>query len=162
MKAYDAALRELENVDLQFELIMSASCFAQLKRHRMATIIAQDYNPQLDVTIPPSICKIGQKKQFLQIIGKTQTAYEQIKEKAPLAAPYVLTNAHRKRVLMKLNARELYHLVRLRADGHAQWDIRELAEAMLQGAKKVMPLTMMLACGKDSYPALYKKVFGRP
>jgi hypothetical protein len=33
---------------------------------------------------------------------------------------------------------------------------------MLQAAKKVMPLTMMLACGKDSYPALYKKVFRRP
>ena len=160
MKTHDAALRELENVDLQFELIMSASCFAQLKRHRMATIISQDYDPQLGVTIPASIIKIGQKKQFLEIVGKTQTAYEQIKKKAPLAAPYILTNAHRKRVLMKLNARELYHLARLRADEHAQWDIRELTDSMLKAAKKVMPLTAMLACGKDKYSALHKKVFG--
>ena len=58
------------------------------------------------------------------------------RKKAPLAAAYVLTNAHRKRVLMKFNARELYHLARLRADAHAQWDIRELAEKMLQQAKK--------------------------
>ena len=160
--AHDAALRELENVDLQFELVMSASCFAQLKRHRMSTIISQDYDPQLGVTIPPAISKIGQKKQFLQIISETQAAYEQIKKKAPLAAPYILTNAHRKRVLMKLNARELFHLARLRADQHAQWDIRELSEAMLKAAKKVMPQTMMLTGGKDSYPALYKKAFGRP
>ena len=125
----------------------------------MATIIAQDYEPQLGVTIPPAICAIGQQKQFLEIMRKTQDAYEQIREKAPLAAPYILTNAHRKRVLMKVNARELYHLARLRADGHAQWDIRQLAEEMLKKAKKVMPLTLLLACGKDSFADLYKKTF---
>ncbi len=159
IQSHDAALRELENIDLQFELVVSASCFAQLKRHRMATIIAQDYEPQLGVTIPPAICAIGQQKQFLEIMRKTQDAYEQIREKAPLAAPYILTNAHRKRVLMKVNARELYHLARLRADGHAQWDIRQLAEEMLKKAKKVMPLTLLLACGKDSFADLYKKTF---
>ena len=159
IKAHDAVLRELENIDLQFELVMSASCFAQLKRHRMATIISQDYDPQLGVTIPPAIREIGQQKQFLKIMHETQCAYEQIKKKAPLAATYVLTNAHRKRVLMKLNARELYHLARLRADGHAQWDIRKLSEEMLKKAKKVMPLTLLLAGGKDSFAALYRKTF---
>jgi thymidylate synthase ThyX len=138
---------------------VSASCFAQLKRHRMATIIAQDYDPGLGVTIPPAIVAIGQQKQFLEIMYKTQDAYEQIRGKAPLAAPYILTNAHRKRVLMKINARELYHLARLRADGHAQWDIRQLAEEMLKKAKKLMPLTLLLACGKDSFVALHKKTF---
>jgi thymidylate synthase ThyX len=60
---------------------------------------------------------------------------------------------------MKLNARELYHLARLRADAHAQWDIRELSEKMLKQARKVMPLTLMMACGKDSFDNIYKKVF---
>jgi thymidylate synthase ThyX len=161
LQSHDSVLRELENVDLQFELIVSASCFAQLKRHRMATIITQDYHPQLGVTIPPSICAIGQQKKFMEIMRRTQNAYEQIKKKAPLAAVYVLTNAHRKRVLMKFNARELYHLARLRADRHAQWDIRELTEEMLQQAKKVMPLTLMMACGKDIFAKLYKKTFTR-
>ncbi|MEN6359343.1 MAG: FAD-dependent thymidylate synthase, partial [Smithella sp.] len=72
-----------------------------------------------------------------------------------------LTNAHRKRVLMKLSARELYHLSRLRADAHAQWDIRDLAEKMLTQARKVMPLTLITACGKDGFAALHKKVFSR-
>lgn len=159
IQAHDAALRELENVDLQFELVMSASCFAQLKRHRMATIIAQDYDPGLGVTIPPAVLAIGQQKQFREIMRRTQSAYEQIRKKAPLAAPYILTNAHRRRVLMKVNARELYHLARLRSDEHAQWDIRMLSNAMLQAAKKIMPLTLMLACGKDSFAALRKKTF---
>jgi thymidylate synthase ThyX len=159
LQPHDVALRELENIDLQFELVMSASCFAQLKRHRMATIIAQDYDPGLGVTIPPAISAIGEQKQFRKIMCKTQDAYEQIRKKAPLAAPYVLTNAHRKRVLMKVNARELYHLARMRSDVHAQWDIRKLSEEMLKKAKKVMPLTLILACGKDSFAALYKKTF---
>ncbi len=161
IKSHDAVLRELENVDLQFELILSSSCFAQLKRHRMSTIIAQDYNPQLGVTIPPSIKAIGQQKDFMAMMRKTELAYEQIKQKAPLAAAYVLTNAHRKRVLMKFNARELYHLARLRADAHAQWDIRNLTHKMLQQGKKVMPLTLMTACGKDSFSKLFQKTFSR-
>lgn len=159
LQAHDAVLREMENVDLQFELILSSSCFAQLKRHRMSTLIAQEYNPQLGVTVPPSIKAIGQQKNFMDIMRQTQNAYEQIKAKAPMAAAYVLTNAHRKRVLMKFNAREMYHLARLRSDAHAQWDIRDLTDKMLRQARKVMPLTLMMACGKDSFSALHKKTF---
>jgi flavin-dependent thymidylate synthase len=159
LQAHDSVLREMENVDLQFELILSSSCFAQLKRHRISTIIAQDYNPQLGVTMPPSIKSIGQQKDFMDIMRQTQNAYEQIQKKAPFAAAYVLTNAHRKRVLMKFNAREMYHLTRLRADQHAQWDIRDLTIKMLKNAQKVMPLTLMMACGKDNFPDLFKKTF---
>lgn len=161
IQSYDAVLRELENVDLQFELIMSASCFAQLKRHRMATIIAQDYDPHLGVTIPPSVRAIGKQKEFLGVICRTEKAYDQIRKKLPLAAAYVLTNAHRRRVLMKLSARELYHLTRLRVDTHAQWDIRDLSEKMLKQARKAMPLTLMMACGKDGFATQQKKIFPR-
>jgi hypothetical protein len=30
---------------------------------------------------------------------------------------------------------------------------------MLKQAKKVMPLTLMMACGKDNFSELYKKLF---
>ncbi|GAB6269726.1 MAG: hypothetical protein STSR0002_24680 [Smithella sp.] len=157
--AHDAVLREMENVDLQFELILSSSCFAQLKRHRMSTIIAQDYNPQLGVTVPPSIKAIGQQKIFLEVMRQTQISYDQIRAKAPMAAAYILTNAHRKRVLMKFSAREMYHLARLRVDAHAQWDIRDLTKKMLTQAKKIMPLTLMMACGKDTFHDLFEHTF---
>ena len=159
IQPYDAVLRELENVDLLFELILSASCFAQIKRHRMATIVSQDYDPALGVTLPKAVRAIGRQKEFMAMIKKTNSVYAIIREKNPDAAAYVLTNAHRKRVLMKLNARELYHLARLRADAHAQWDIRELSEKMLKQARKVMPLTLMMACGKDGFAAQQKKYF---
>lgn len=159
IQPYDAAPRELENVGLHFELIMSASCFAQLKRHRMATLVSQDYDPGLGVTVPPAVRAIGRQKDFMALIKKTNAAYEHIRQRNPYAAAYVLTNAHRKRVLMKLNARELYHLSRLRTDAHAQWDIRDLSKAMLTQARNVMPLTLMMACGKDDFAALRHKVF---
>lgn len=160
LEPHDSVLRELENVDLHFELIVSSTCFAQLKRHRMATIITQEYDPALGVTIPSSVRKIGQQKKFMDIIKQTNKIYSQIRKKAPEAATYILTNAHRKRALMKLNAREMYHLARLRADAHAQWDIRNLTESMLKKANIIMPLTLALACGKDSFEKLYKKTFG--
>ncbi|PKN86701.1 MAG: thymidylate synthase (FAD) [Deltaproteobacteria bacterium HGW-Deltaproteobacteria-1] len=159
IQSYDAVLRELENVDMLFELMMSASCFAQLKRHRMATIISQDYNTNLGVTVPPAVRAIGKQKEFMAMIKKTNSVYEIIRHKCPAAAPYVLTNAHRRRVLMKLNARELYHLARLRVDQHAQWDIRDLSEKMLKQARRIMPLTLMMACGKDGFAARHKKIF---
>lgn len=161
MQPYDAALREFENVEMLFELVMSASCFAQFKRHRMATLLSQDYDPALGVTMPPAVRAVGRHRDFTALMERTNRAYALIKEKAPGAAPYVLTNAHRKRVLMKLNVRELYHLARLRADRHAQWDIRELSARMLKQAREVMPLSLMLACGKDGFAALRDKLFPR-
>jgi flavin-dependent thymidylate synthase len=162
MEFYNSTLREFEFVDLTFDLILSATSFAQLKRHRMATITAQDYNPALGVTVPPTIIEIGQKKEFMRVIERTNEAYEELKKHMEIGAEYVLTNAHRRRILLKLNARELYHVSRLREDATAQWDIRVLSGKMTGMAKEIMPLTCLLIGGKDIYPDLYKEVFGIP
>jgi thymidylate synthase ThyX len=159
MKAWDNPLREFENVDIQFDLIVSASCFAQLKRHRLATLVTQDYDPALDVTVPPSIAATGMEKPFREMMARAAETFDTIRRASPLAAPYILTNAHRKRVLMKMNARELYHIARLRADRHAQWDIRQVAEKMLAQARKAMPLTLMMAAGKDRFAEIYRDNF---
>lgn len=159
MKLYDAAVREFENIDLMFDVVLSSSCFAQLKRHRMATIISQPYDPSLGVTIPPAVAEVGMQKEFDGIIADTNALYEKIEKKDKDAAAYVLTNAHRRRVIFKCNARELYHVSRLREDEHAQWDIRNISGAMSAEAKKVMPLAMMLIGGKDKYRQIYDSVF---
>lgn len=162
LRAYDPVLREFEQADLHFELVVSAGCFAQLKRHRMATLTGQDYNPALGATIPPAVSAIGMEAAFLKILAKSEALFEQICKKAPAAAPYILTNAHRKRVSLKLNVRELYHMARLRADRHAQWDIRDLTIRMLDLAKAAMPLTLTLAAGKDGFESLYQEIFRLP
>ena len=160
LASHDAVRREFEYADLTYELTMSASCFAQWKRHRMATITVQGYDPALGVTVPPAIREVGMEGAFRDVVARTEETYETIRRAAPEAAPYLLTNAHRRRVLTKINVRELYHIARLRADRHAQWDIRTLTEAMLDLAQKVMPLALMLAAGKDRFPERMSEAFG--
>lgn len=162
MEFYDFPPREFEYVSLTFDLTVSASCFAQLKRHRMATLTSQGYNPELGVTVPPSVEEVGAKKEFMDIIDETNSVFSRLKQKMKVGAEYVLTNAHRKRALLKVNARELYHISRLREDATAQWDIRDVTGEMSRLAREKMPLTCLLLGGKDAYPGLYEKVFGRP
>ncbi len=161
MQLYDSTLREFEYVNLTFDIVLSSACFGQLKRHRMSTITSQTYNPNLGVTIPESIKEIGMENEFNEIIDKTNQAYNQINKEIPLAAPYLLTNAHRKRVLIRVNARELYHISRLREDAHAQWDIQNISRAMVTKAKEAMPLTFAFIGGKDKYSEIYQKLYGR-
>lgn len=158
---YDRPPREFEYVDLTYNLVISAACFGQLKRHRMASITTQMYDPALGVTIPEAIKKAGMEKGFNRIINITNKTYEKIAARDPLAAQYVLTNAHRRRVLIKTNARELYHMSRLREDSHAQWDIHNITSQMTNLAREVMPLSMMFIGGKDSYPEVYRSYFGK-
>lgn len=158
---YDRPQREFEYIDLTYNLIVSAACFGQLKRHRMASITSQVYDPSLGVTIPEAIVKAGLDKKFKRVVNSTNKTFTKIAEKHPMAAQYILTNAHRKRVLINVNARELYHISRLREDAHAQWDIKVISQKMTGLAKRVMPLTMMFIGGKDGYPAVYEAQFGK-
>ncbi|MFH1768998.1 MAG: FAD-dependent thymidylate synthase [Candidatus Omnitrophota bacterium] len=161
MQFYDSMLREFEYVNFTFNIVLSAACFGQLKRHRMATLTAQRYDPTLGFTLPASIKEIGMEDYFGEIIDETNALYNAMYKEIPQAAPYVLTNAHRRRVLIRINARQLYHISRLREDVHAQWDIENVARAMREQAKKVMPFTFALAGGKDKYNEVYKGIFGQ-
>ncbi|MBN2364728.1 MAG: FAD-dependent thymidylate synthase [Calditrichaeota bacterium] len=157
MNPWDSILREFEFVDFTFELIISASNYGQLKRHRMANISAQYYDITLGVTIPDSIINIGMKQLFMDIMEKTNSFYLRMREEHPTIAPYVLTNAHRRRILFKINLRELYHFSRLREDSHAQWDIRNTAKQMCDIIKSRFPLCAALLGGKDQFIHLYSK-----
>jgi flavin-dependent thymidylate synthase len=161
MELYNAALREFEFVNLTYSLVVSAACFGQLKRHRIATITSQDYNPLCGITIPDAVKKIGEEKKFIEIIKRTENVYQKIEKKLPGVGAYILTNAHHKRILFKTNLRELYHISRLREDVTAQWDIRNTVHKMSHLAKKVMPITTKLLGGKDQYPKIYFSLYGK-
>lgn len=159
---YDAMIREFEHVVLTFEVICSASCFAQLKRHRMASISPQPYDASLGFTVPEPIEQIGRADEVRHVVEKSENLYHDVYRRRPEAAPYALTNAHRRRVLVTMNARELYHFSRLRSDSQAQWEIREVSNQMVHLGRMAMPLTLMLAGGKDTYPEMYAELFGHP
>jgi len=121
------------------------------------TLTAQAYEPLLGVTLPDRLAK---DKDTAAIIKETDALFARINPRFPSIAPYLLTGAHRRRVLLTVNARELYHLSRLREDAHSQWDIRELTAAITKAAKEAMPLTMLLIGGKDKFQEIFLEKIG--
>jgi thymidylate synthase (FAD) len=59
---------------------------------------------------------------------------------APEDSRYVLPNATCTNIIVSMNARSLLNFFELRCCQHAQWEIRKLANKMLQIVKKVAPI----------------------
>ena len=168
---HDAVLREYELVAAEFEVVASAACYAQLKRHRMATMVALPYDPGLGLTVPDSMERAGLGGDLRRLADRATEVWRAIDLLAPRlqgapppnggypAAAYALVNAQRRRVVVRMNARELHHFSRLREDVHAQWDIRRLAAQMLALARERMPITLALAGGKDWFASRQQEVF---
>lgn len=158
---FDAVYREFEHVSFTFELVVSSSAFAQWKRHRMVTTTKQDYDPRLGYTYPKAIIDAGLTSMFREVYEESTKTWEALNAHVSRdAADYVLTNGHRRRILITANLRELYHIARLRIDKHAQWEIREQVNKMIEIVKEVAPLTSILACGKDQFADLRKQIYG--
>ena len=157
---YDSVSRHFEFADALFEINISATNYAQLKRHRIASILTHSYDAKLGVTLPPNIEKINRTEEFNAVIKQTERLYSKLLKNIPDQASYILTNAHKRKVLMKMNFRELYHLMSLRLDQHAQWDIRNIAEDIKEEIKKHAPLTSLMFCGKSEFEDQRRIVFG--
>ncbi len=160
MESYHPVRREFENSWFSFEMILSATAFAQLKRHRMGTILAQPYDPSLGVTTPDTFFDACVETGYYNLVDEVNNELDSLRTIHHEAADYVLTNGHRRRVLFTVNARELYHFSRLRSDLHAQWDIRELADQTIDLVKEVAPLTFLMACGKHRFADTHREVYG--
>ncbi len=158
LNSYDALLKEYEMSDFVFNILISSTGFAQLKRHRMASVIDGDYNPMYGVKIPDSIVENGLDRYFLNKIAIVNELYYELKEKYGQTADYVLTNAHRKNVIFKCNFRELTHFSRLRSDKHAQWDIRNISDLMIKSVSEKVDFVGDLLSGKDSFNTTINKV----
>jgi len=151
MGPHDAVWREFETVQFDFELIVSASCYAQLKRHRIATLIAQAYDPRLGVSVPRTFAKARAVAVLRNAAARAERFHREYAGELGPAAEYALLNAHRRRVRMSVNLRELYHFSRLRSDMSAQWEIRALSDDMCRLAVEQVPCAARLLGGKDAF-----------
>ncbi|HRU40280.1 MAG TPA: FAD-dependent thymidylate synthase, partial [Candidatus Goldiibacteriota bacterium] len=113
---HDPLYREFEAAVFKMELVLSSSAFAQLKRHRMMSLFKQSYDIKLGVTVPPAVKETKQEALFMKVIEATDKAYSRLACASPEAAQYILTNSHRRRVIISANLREIYHIARLRMD----------------------------------------------
>jgi len=157
---HDPLKRYFEFADATFDLIVSSSNFAQLKRHRVASMLTGEYDISLGFTTPENIKIIGMESKYKEVMQATDKIYNELRESLPYHAQYVLTNAHRRRVKLKMNFREIYHFMSLRLDEHAQWDIRNTAHKMLHELVKIAPYSTMMCCGKSDFKKRSDKIFG--
>ena len=145
---HDTVPRCWELARFTFEMIVSATSFAQLKRHRMCTQLVSRYSPRLGATRPDSFSDSKADLIFKECVRSSEIFYNEFPFERS-ESEYCLTNAHRRKVIVDMNARELYHFSRLRLDKHAQWDIRQTALLMVEAAREKAPLTTMFMGGKS-------------
>ena len=136
---HDAAPREFELVDYTFEYLMDYGAYREFKRHRM-----QSYFPQLltvahGYRVPSIIEEAGLASDFDAAIAGAEEVFWKLHEFSPVVAQYLVTHAHNRRVLSKLNLRECFHLFKLRTSTMAHFSIREPALEALRLAFEVHP-----------------------
>ena len=125
---------------------VSRSLTHQLVRHRIASYSQQSQRyvnlnePQY--VIPPSIVK---NKKMRNAYDETMAViWDQYNKLLKMNIPaedarYVLPNATCTNIMVTMNARSLLNFFELRCCLHAQWEIRLLANKMLQEVRKVAP-----------------------
>lgn len=138
----------LEHVKFTFAVEgVSRALSHQLVRHRIASYSQQSQRyvkeKDFDYIIPPAIKKDKSlKAEFENLMEEIQKSYQKITdffksqgkvgEQANQDARYVLPQATETKIVVTMNCRELLHFFKQRCCSRAQWEIRELANKMLE------------------------------
>ena len=137
--AHDVPGRELEVVEYVFELVMDYGAYREFKRHRMQTYIPQQLTTTHGYIVPDLIDEVGLTAEFDNDMEIAHEAETKLAEISKNASQYVVTHAHLRRTLVKLNLRECYHLFKLRTQQSAHFTIRRVAFAALAAVQEVHP-----------------------
>tara|TARA_B100000745_G_scaffold94524_1_gene59696 strand:- start:143 stop:475 length:333 start_codon:yes stop_codon:yes gene_type:complete len=89
--------------------------------------------------VPAVVAEAGLAGEFETAVAVAEWAFWKVHKQSPVVAQYLVTHAHNRRVLSKLNLRECYHLFKLRTSEMAHFSIREPAEEALRLAVEVHP-----------------------
>ena len=145
----------MEHVKFTFAIEgVSRALTHQLVRHRIASYSQQSQRyvkeSEFDYIVPPAF-KTDKKlyDKFVALMGEIQKGYNEILlnlkdkgtegEKANQDARFVLPGASETKIVVTMNARELKHFFGHRCCTRAQWEIRKLADVMLNICKKELP-----------------------
>jgi len=118
----------------------------QLVRHRIASYSQQSQRyvslNDPDFVTPPSIAADpALKARYKDLMEGIWKAYRELAESVPKEdARYILPNASTTNITVTMNARELRHFFSLRCCNRAQWEIREMADRMLELCKDASPV----------------------
>ncbi len=137
---HDIPVRELEMVDYTFDLVMDYGAYREFKRHRMQTYIPQPATVDLGYIVPELVIDAGAEGLFREAMQTAEEGFRRTQDAFPRVAEYLVTHAHLRRVLSKMNLRECYHLFKLRTGPQAHFTIRRVMQQALDLAVQKHPL----------------------
>ncbi|MSQ11637.1 MAG: hypothetical protein EXR48_02900 [Dehalococcoidia bacterium] len=138
---FDTPGREAELPGYTFELLLDYGAYREFKRHRMQSYLAQLLTTAHGAVVPELVRQAGAERLFNDAVAEAESAYRELAvDASPVVAQYVVTHAHRRRVLAQMNLRECYHLFRLRTGPQAHATLREVMLQALDECRKVHPL----------------------
>ena len=120
-------------------------------RHRIASFNQQSqryvkYTEGLSVVKPETVAANPETERvFDEAIDAALSAYAKLLDAGVPAedARYLLPNAAETKIVITMNVRELLHFFGLRCCNRAQWEIRAMADRMLELAKPTAPYIFM-------------------
>jgi thymidylate synthase (FAD) len=145
-------LSALEHASYTFAIDgVSRALTHQLVRHRLASYNQQSqryvsYADEPVFIVPPSVS--ADPEALERYDAATAAAFEAYRALIDAGVPpedarYLLPNAMETKIVVTMNVRELLHFFELRCCQRAQWEIRELALAMLGLAEHTAPYIFM-------------------
>ena len=136
---HDPAPREFELVGYTFEFTFDYGALREFRRHRMQTYLSQPLTVANGYVMPALVRRAGLESPFEQAVSAAETAFQSLRDYSPALAQYLVTHAHRQRILSRLSLRECYHLFKLRAALQAHESIRLPTIEAMRLAVEVQP-----------------------
>jgi len=139
---HDRLPRDFEHIYVSFEVLCDQGAYYDLKRNRMMTQVKQVLGVENGYMMPRAVKEIGFESKYREVMEMVEKTYKKMSKKYPVAAQYLVTKAHNRRFLMKMNLRELFYFVRLRGRKAGNFSYRRIAMAMFEEVEKRYPLIM--------------------
>ena len=136
---HDPAIREFELVNLTLELQMDYGAYREFRRHRMQSCFPQPLTTDLGYRAPPVLMEAGLGPDFEAAMRTAERGYRELMVSCPQNAQYLVTHAHHRRLIVRMNLREAYHLFKLRTSRDTHESLREPALQAMKLALQTHP-----------------------
>jgi len=132
--------RAFEMAEYLFEMFTNFGMFRDLHRHRILTIERQLLSTKHGYDIPNEIIDSGIDKDFKDCMYLSDNVYQNIAKTMPIEAQYAVNFAYRYPYFIKINLRELYHMIELRTSAQGHPDYRYICQQIYKKINDIHPI----------------------
>ena len=149
--------RSFEWPEFTFDIECDYGIFRDLHRHRILTLQRGDLTAFNPYTIHPMVLACGMHPHYIDAMEKSRITHQQMSHKMPKEAQYVVNFGFKYNFMIKVNFRELCHIVELRTlpQGHSEY--RSIVQQMYHCVKVKHPILIKMM----KFANLENEEFGR-